>query len=382
MGEIIVTPVVTKKQLKQFVEYPNKLYRKNPFYVPYMYGDEMKMLDPKFNVTLADCVVKYFLAWREKEIVGRVGVILQKKYNAINQTNGVRFTRFDLIDDSVVAKALLDEVEKFAKEYQADYIFGPFGYNETDRSAYLCSGYDRMGNFGTNYNFEYYDKLLLENGYVDHDQWVEFDICMKPETKVKMKKLAEYACSQGHYHISEEKTFKAFAQKWGWKAFQCLNEAYADLPGFVPFEKDLYESIAKQYTLVVKPEWLTVVIDETDNVVGFAICFPSLAKTMQNHGGKLFPFGFIQALHDIAHPKIVDLCLIGVTPAHQGRGVNAILIAHILDAIERHHIEKAQTYAMHEDNTRVQTQWKHFETSITKQRKAVIKFINPNVTKV
>ena len=45
MLEII--EVKTRKQRKEFVEYPLRLYRGNPNFVPPLYGDEMKIFTKK-----------------------------------------------------------------------------------------------------------------------------------------------------------------------------------------------------------------------------------------------------------------------------------------------------------------------------------------------
>jgi GNAT superfamily N-acetyltransferase len=369
--------VNSTSKLKIFNQFVVDLYKKNPYYVPYMWSDEMKMLDPKFNLSLKDCEVKYVLCYdtSSSEVVGRIGVILQKKYNQVTNTNGVRFTRFDCINSLEVASLLFSYCEKFAKDHNANFIQGPFGFNETDRSGYLIEGFDKKGNFGTNYNYEYYDSLITSCGYSTQGIWVEADISVKENTFEKMSKLAQYVLKKTGYTICKEKTFKSFADKYGWKAFQCLNKSYSHLPGFVPFELDVYEQIAKQYAQVVKPEWLTCVINQEDDVIGFAICFPSLADAMRLAGGKLNLISSLKTLYDIAHPKIVDLCLIGVSPEYQGQGINTVLIDHILDAIKKHKIKKAQTYAMHIDNYKVLSEFKYFETTLTKKRKAVIKNI-------
>ena len=42
-----IVEVKTKKQRKEFVEYPLRLYKGNPYFVPPLYGDEMKMFTDK-----------------------------------------------------------------------------------------------------------------------------------------------------------------------------------------------------------------------------------------------------------------------------------------------------------------------------------------------
>ena len=49
-----IVRVETKKQRREFVEYPLRLYKNNEFFVPPLYGDEMKIFTPK-NVYAKTC---------------------------------------------------------------------------------------------------------------------------------------------------------------------------------------------------------------------------------------------------------------------------------------------------------------------------------------
>ena len=74
MLEII--EVQTKKQRKEFVEYPLRLYKGNPYFVPPLYGDEMAMFTSK-NIYSKTCKSVFYLAQRDGVTVGRIQGIVQ-----------------------------------------------------------------------------------------------------------------------------------------------------------------------------------------------------------------------------------------------------------------------------------------------------------------
>ena len=41
---VVVTEVTTKHELRQFMQYPNRLYADNPNYIPSFYGDDLSDL--------------------------------------------------------------------------------------------------------------------------------------------------------------------------------------------------------------------------------------------------------------------------------------------------------------------------------------------------
>jgi len=53
---------------------------------------------------------------------------------------------------------------------------------------------------------------------------------------------------------------------------------------------DMY---VKTYFGFIRPEYVSFVIDEHDDIVGFGVSMPSLTKALQKNNGKLFPFGFL-----------------------------------------------------------------------------------------
>ena len=107
---IDVIEVKTRKQQKEFLDFPLKLYDGNPYFVPPLYGDEKKIFRSDF-VYNDTCDAVYFNAYRGGEMVGRISGILQKAANRKNNERRVRFTRFDAIDDQEVADALFAAVE-------------------------------------------------------------------------------------------------------------------------------------------------------------------------------------------------------------------------------------------------------------------------------
>ncbi len=107
-----VVEVKTKKQQKDFLDFPLRLYKGCPYFVPPLYGDEKKMFRADY-VYYDTCEAICFNAYRDGETVGRIQGILQKASNEKTGEKRVRFTRFDAIDDQEVANALFAAVEAF-----------------------------------------------------------------------------------------------------------------------------------------------------------------------------------------------------------------------------------------------------------------------------
>ena len=79
--EIRVVDSTDKRQLKQFVLFPEKLYRHNPYYVPCLVFDEMDTLNAAKNPASDFCKQELYMAYKDGKPVGRVAAIINYKAN-------------------------------------------------------------------------------------------------------------------------------------------------------------------------------------------------------------------------------------------------------------------------------------------------------------
>ena len=161
---VSVIEVKTKKQQKEFIDFPLALYKGNDCYVPPLYGDEKKMFRADF-VYNDTCKTVFYNAYRDGAMVGRIQGILQTASNEKTGEKRVRFDRFDSIDDEEVASALFGAVENWARSIGMDTVVGPLGYSDLEREGLLVEGFDELSTFEEQYNFPYYEKLITAQGY-------------------------------------------------------------------------------------------------------------------------------------------------------------------------------------------------------------------------
>ena len=169
---IEIVKVESKKQIKEFIEFPLKLYKGNPYFVPPLYGDEKSMFKKDYHYR-ETCDYACYLAYLDGKVVGRIQAILQKSSNEKWKQKRVRFTRFDSIDNQEVANALFNAVIDFAKQYDMEEIVGPLGFSDLEREGLLIEGFEELSTFEEQYNYPYYQKLIENLGFTKEIDWVE-----------------------------------------------------------------------------------------------------------------------------------------------------------------------------------------------------------------
>ncbi len=174
-----IKEVCTQRELRQFVHYPNALYKDNPYYVPTLEKGDLAALDPKKNHAFAFCEGKYWLAYDSNgQIVGRIAGIINRQYNEKTGVDYARFGFMDFVDDNDVVDALFDTAEAWAREKGMKVMNGPLGFLEFDASGVLVMGFDELPTAYGKYNFPYYEPQLLRRGYRKATYWVEYSVEM------------------------------------------------------------------------------------------------------------------------------------------------------------------------------------------------------------
>ena len=66
---ITIKTVSTRKELKTFVRFANRLYKGSKYYVPSMPLDDLNTLDKSVNGAFEFCEAEYFLAYKDEKLV-------------------------------------------------------------------------------------------------------------------------------------------------------------------------------------------------------------------------------------------------------------------------------------------------------------------------
>lgn len=348
--EVQIKEVNTRRDLREFVSFQYSLYDDNKYWVPPLRGDEMKSLRKDKNPAFDFCDVKYWLAFKDGKIVGRIAAIINKKYNERWGAKAARFGWFDFVDDKEVSASLLNAAEKWAIENGMSSIHGPLGFTDMDGEGALIEGFDEVSTLGALYNYPYYPEHIENAGYAKDADWIEYQVTMHSEINEKIRRIAEVAMKRNNLKILKVKKAKEMLP-YAREVFLVLNEAYKDLYGFVELSDKQIDMYVKQYFGYIIPEYVPVVLDCKDKVVAFGITMPSLSRALQKNKGRLLPFGFIPVLRAMKNNKYADLYLTAVRPDMQNKGVNAILINEVNKIFVRSGIEKVETNRELEENS-------------------------------
>ena len=372
---IIVKEVVTKREFKQWIEFPNKLYKNNKYFVPFLTTDEIATFTKKSNPAYEFCETKLFLAYKDKKIVGRIAGLINHAYNKKWAKNRIRFTRFDFIDDYEVSEALMNEVIKWGKERGYNEIMGPIGFTDMDHEGMLVEGFEELNMSITFYNAPYYIKHMERMGLEKEIDWVEFQIKIPESVDPRIEKIAQRLLDRNNLSVVFYKE-RNVLYKEAFEAFKLIDIAFSGLYGTVPLTEAVIKKAIDDYIPLVNLDYICSVKNEENKIVGFAVLVPSIAKALKKSNGKLLPFGMFRMLKALKGKNgVLEMFFVAVDPEYQRQGIPMLLMNEMIKMCMKNNVEYCESGPELETNSDVQGMWKKFETRQHKRRRCYVKEI-------
>jgi len=372
---IVVRPVSGSREMKAFTKFRIDLYRDSPFAVPPLYLDELTTLDPAKNPAFKFSAAQCFMAFDGDRPVGRICALINHRANEVWKTSSGRFGFVDFIDDPAVSQALFRAAEDWVQSRGMHAIHGPLGFTDLDQEGMLVEGFDKPGTMATIYNHPYYPQHIERLGYVADAEWVEYLISVPQAIPERLARIAQTVLRRNRLRIVKYKSAKKLiADGYVLKLFQLVNDSYSHLYGFTPLTEEQIQYYTKLYIPMLNLDYLTLVVDAEDALVGFGLAMPSLTGALRKAQGRLMPFGFLHVLRALKMKNpLIDLLLVAVREDYQNKGVNALFFYDMIPHLARAGVTLAESNPELLTNIKVQSQWSLFEHVNHKRRRAYFK---------
>jgi len=358
---IEIREVRNKKELRQFIRFPFTLYKDDPRWIPPLIKGELKTLDRNVNPSFDHCDAMYLMAFKDNKAAGRIAGISNHRYIEQWDKKDARFCWFDVINDMEVTRALFEGVEKWASDQGLERMVGPMGFTTFDRQGMLVSGFDEMPTFSGCYNFPYYQEHLKALGFKEETKYVEYELAVPDEVPAKILRVSELVKERYNLRIPEASSAGELLP-YAEQIFRVINASYKPLYGFTELTEKQINYFVKKYFSFIRPEYVSVVLDKEERVLGFQISLPSLSMALQKARGSLFPMGWLHLKRAMKNSDRIDTLLTGVLPEYQSKGINAVFMTHLTQAAIKGGMKYAESNGELAENIKVQNTWRYFES--------------------
>jgi hypothetical protein len=322
-----------RRQVRRFAEVPFRLYRGHPQWVPPFRADVAQALNPSKHPFYEHSAAGFFLARRDGQDVGRIAALENCNYNAHHGTRTAQFYFFDCADDPEAAAALFDRAFDWARRRGLDRMIGPKGLSPFDGYGLLERGFEhrQMMNM-MNYNHSYYLRLAAAAGFEKEVDFVSHHIRTDQfHMPDRVRAIAERVKKRGGLRVLRFQN-KAELRRWAWRIGRAYNDAFVHNWEYAPLTEREVTFVVDNIMLVANPRLIKIVA-QGEQVVGFAFGWPDVSAAMQRAGGRLLPFGLPDLLLEMRRTRWMAGNGMGMLPAYQGRGGNALLYAEMEDTL-------------------------------------------------
>ena len=348
---IRVEPVRSKRDRREFVELPFRLYRDDPNWVPPLRRDIYELIDPERHPFHKHATVELFLAREGDKVVGRIAAVENELHLKYHGERTGFFGLFESERDSRISRAMFGAVASWLRARNIETMRGPASFSLNEEAGLLVQGFDGPPVVMMTYNPPWYEDLILAEGFSKAKDLFAYYL---PDAKPtdQMLRMAERLRERFKVSIRtlDKRNF------WNEVALvrKVYNEAWMDNWGHIPMTEDELTYMAKQLRPVVDPK--LVVFGEVDGeLAGFGLALPDLNVPLKEMKGNLFPFGWAKALWYTRKIRTARIVILGVFDKYRRSGVAELMELELLKNGPARGIVNAEFSWILEDNMMMRT---------------------------
>ncbi len=325
MTSIDIRPVRTRRERRLFLQYPWKIYRKDPLWVPPLLPERRKVIDPHKGAFFQRGDAEFFIAWRERKPVGTICIAEDKVSNEQRGASDCMIGFFECIDDVSVAHAMFHHAANWAKQRHLKTLFGPFNLDYEDSYGVLIEGRDRPPTLLCGHTPPYYQAFFENFGFQPargSNLAYAFNLVDTPALQrlshvadwVRQNRTITVRCGDLNHWQDESD-----------RVLVLLNRALAHLPDFIPWQREAVRAMLEPFKNIADPE-LILFAEIEGETVGFFPGIPNLNEAFIHTNGLRYPWNYLTLMRYMRRqPDCLAIKSVLVLPEYWDRGVSVLL---------------------------------------------------------
>lgn len=337
---IQIKSVVSKKDLAAFIDFPHKLYKDDPLYVPELFVAQQELLTK--HPFLEHSFIQCYMAYRNDFLVGRVAAIFNTRHNEYNKAADGFFGFFDCVNDQDVADALFDAVSTWLKLKLVDRIIGPTNFSFNETAGLLIDGFNDSPVVMMPYNAPYYKALIEHIGFTKKLDLIAFRFGADGYDDKSVRLLDQIQDRLKRNNIVLRKIQVNNFKQEAINIREVYNKAWDKNTGFVPMTDHEFDHVAKELKMILDPDFCHLA-EQDGKIVGFALAVPDFNQVLiKVKNGRLLPTGLIKILINRKKVTGIRILLLGVIEGYRKMGIEACLYGNIIKEYRRKKLKYAE----------------------------------------
>jgi GNAT superfamily N-acetyltransferase len=320
--QVQVETARTRKELREFVLFPEKLYRGDARWVAPLRSDVDKTFDSARNPFFDHGEIVPLLARRSGRVVGRIAAIRNTLHESFHRESVGFFGFFECENDPEAAAALVAAAAGHARSWGLSLLRGPVNPDTNGDCGLLVDGFGEAPMVMMSHARPYYDSLLRGCGLEKARDLVAYIVEENPSLERFARVAALVARRRPSIRVRRIDMRRLEDEVARFK--KVYNRAWEKNWGFVPMTDIEVDHMARELRRVIDPGFV-VFAEENGEPIGVALALPDFNQAIRHARGRLFPVGWIPVLWHSRRIRQVRVLALGLVPEAKGRGVDVLL---------------------------------------------------------
>jgi len=351
--DIVTIDTANRRDARRFLDFPFRLYRDLPQWVPPFESDARHMLDRRKHPFYQHSEAAFLIAQQADRVVGRLAVLDNQRYNEFNHTHTALFYLFEAENDFDISRGLFKAAFEWARARGLTEMTGPKGFTALDGMGLLVKGFEHRPALGIPYNLPYYGSMLEDVGFI-HDGdvvsgYLDAHNLHFPQKIHDVAALVQKRRGLRIARFTSRRQLLSLVEPLK----RMYNDTLGGTTGNVPLTDDEVQTIADQLTRYADPRLIKIVMKD-DELVGFLFAYPDVSAAVQRTKGKLFPLGWLDLLLEFKRTKWVNINGAGIVEKYRGGGGTALLFSEMEKSVVEGHFAHADLVQIGSDNDKMQ----------------------------
>ena len=335
MSEVLVCEVENKKQEKDFIKLPWKVYKDDHNWVPPLIADFKKTIKGENNTLKQSGPFTLVTAYKDGEICGRLCVGINELLNSAKNYKEGYIALFDCIDDYEVAKSMFDYAGNWLKNRGMIRIIGPISVPDgDDNRGVLIDNFDDPPLVMNTYNPKYYKGFFEDYGFYKYWDVYAYKYDLTEELDERFFKVSEYAMKKHNFHVDRLNLKDIDKEMQDIKKILelAMPEEWED---FIPPSDEEIKILAKSLVPVADPDFIYIARSNDGEPIGFNIAMPDYNQVLKRMNGRMFPLGIFKFLYYKRKINRGRLFVLFVVPEYRKKGVAGAIYFKGIEAAKR-----------------------------------------------
>ena len=269
-----VVAVNSRRQMRDFVRVPERLFGDHPCYVPPIWMDEAHAYTKKANPILKNSDFALFLLLDGAgKPAGRTIAYIDHTFNRFYHAKIGFFGAFECIDDAEAAGLLVRAAEEWLTARGMEAIRGPI-HPVAENWGFVYEGYDTPPVYLSPWNPAYYHAFFTEAGYGKVKDLLVYEADMAKGYEIPSRYDDFPARFLARYPgITIRRLDMQHLREDARAIWEISNRSLADNWGYVPLELPVMEDMLKKLKMIVDPDAVWMVEHTTANRSATASAF-------------------------------------------------------------------------------------------------------------